>query len=129
VPTADTAVDDWTASAGDSYSCVDEVPASDADYIYTDTNADETELALTDWDGAGKTPVLVTAWGRAQESAATGETLNIGVDSNGTDDVTGHVLTSSWRYYDHVMAQDPDGPAAWSDAAIDALLWRVEASI
>ena len=129
-PNADTAVEDWTPSTGvDSYAMVDEVPLSDSDYLYTPNNADETELALTAWDGTGKTPLLVVAWVRAREEAATGEQLNVGIDSNGTDDVTLHTVSDDYRYYDHVMQQNPDGPAAWNEAAIQAALSRIEAVI
>jgi hypothetical protein len=128
-PTADTAQDDWTASAGDSFSCIDEVPRSTADYIYTQTNGHATELDLGAWTETNKTPVLVDAMGAAQQDAATGESLKVGVDSNGIDDTTEYALSTAWKYYHHYMAQDPDGPGAWDDAAIEALKYRVEAVI
>lgn len=129
-PTADTAADDWSKSAGgDAYALVDEVPASGADYLYTDTNAQETELELEDWDDTDKTPLLVTSWGRAYEDAATAESLDIGVDSGGVNDVTQYIMTDAYQYYDHVMEQNPDGPAAWNNASIDALLLRINSVI
>lgn len=129
-PDADTAVDDWSKSVGvDAYAVVDEVPANDADYLFTSNNGDEEELELTDWIGLVKTPVLVTSRARAREDVATGEQLEVGADSGGVEDTTLHTVTDSWRYYDHVMQQDPFGPAAWTNAAIDALLHRLEAVI
>ena len=129
VPTADTAVDDWTPTAGDSYQCVDEKPANDADYIYTDINTDETELDMAAWPETNKTPVLVDAMARSQEDTATAESLKLGVDSGGVDDTTEFQLSTSWIHYHHYMAQNPDGPVAWDDAAIEALKLRVEAVI
>jgi len=129
VPNGDTAVDDWTASAGDSYSCVDEVPTSTSDYIYADTNGDETELDLTDWSGAGKQILGVNAIAWARQDTATGEQLELGVDSNGTDDTDTKQMVDAWTGYTYFLANNPDDSAAWEDADIDALKVRVEAVI
>jgi len=129
-PDADTGVDDWLKSVGgDAYAVVDEIPASNADYLYTDTDAQSTELELTDWDDTDKTPLFVTAWARAYEDAATAESLKVGVDSGGVDDVTEYIMTDAYQYYDHFMDENPDGPAAWDNAAIDALKHRLESVI
>ena len=129
-PNADTAVDDWLKSVGgDAYAVVDEVPPNSTDYLYTDTNAQSTELELTDWDDTDKTPLIVTAWALAYEDAATAESLKVGVDSGGVDDVTEHIMTDAYQYYNHFMDENPDGPAAWDNAAIDALKHRIESVI
>lgn len=128
-PTADTAVDDWTPSSGDNYSTIDETPPSDADYNETNTNAQADELALGDFDGVTYTPVAITAWARAWMLAATGDSLKVGIDSGGVDDVTQSALATAVEYLFHTADQNPDGPAAWDDAAIDALLYRYESVI
>jgi len=128
-PTADTAQDDWTPSAGDNYSTIDETPASDADYNETNINTDADELALEDFDGVTYTPRAVTAWIRARMEGATGDSIKVGVVSNAVESVTEHLLTASYEYYFHTDDENPDGPAAWDDAAIDALLLRYEAVI
>jgi hypothetical protein len=129
VPTADTVVDDWTPTAGDNYSCVDEVPKNDADYVYTTTNGHSDEYELGDFTATNKTIIGVTALARAKQNAATGEQIKIGVDSNGTDDTTTHNLTTNEEYYMHNMALNPDDAGAWEDADIDALKFRLEAVI
>jgi len=129
VPTADTAQDDFTPTAGDNYACVDEVPASDADYVYTDTNTDADEYDVEDFTATNKTIVGVTVLARAKQDTATAESIKVGVDSNGTDDDTQHALTTSWAYYMHNMGDNPDDAAAWEDADIDALKTRIEAVI
>jgi len=130
VPNADTVVDDWTPTGGgDDYADVDNVPASTAQYLWSEVNGEEVELGLANWDGVDKTPVLVTSWAYMKEDDATAESIEVGVDSNGVDDTTTHIATDMWLYESHVMQQDPDGPAAWVDAAIDALLWRAKAVI
>jgi len=129
-PNADTAVEDWTPSTGvDSYAVVDEIPPNTTDYLYTDLDAQETELELADWDDTDKTPLCVTAWARAYEDVATAESLKVGVDSGGVDDVTEHIMTDNYFYYKHFMSQNPDGPAAWNNASIDALKLRVESVV
>jgi hypothetical protein len=132
-PNADTAQDDWTPSAGDNYSTIDEINANlatiDSDYNETNTDAQADELALTDFDGATYVPVAVYAWVRAWELAANGDAIKVGIDSNGVDEVTQHTLATSGVYYGHIATENPDGPAAWDDAAIDALLLRYESVI
>jgi len=125
-PTADTAQDDWTPSVGENYECVDETPENDADYNSTAVSAQADELVLEDFDGSDKTPRAVVAWLRAREESATGESVKVGVDSNGTDETTTHALSTDWEYYFHVADDDPDGDIPWADAAIDALLLRYE---
>ena len=129
-PSADTVVNEWTPStAVDHYTTVDEVPSNITDYLYTDTDGIEEELELENWDGAGKTPVAVTAWARAYEDVATAESLQVGVDSDGVDDVTEYIMTDVYTYYSHFMDENPDGPAAWDNAAINALKLRLESVI
>ena len=129
MPEADTAQDDWTPSAGDNYSTIDEMIPSDVDYNETNVDAQVDELALTGFDGATYVPVAVTAWVRAREEAATGDSIKVGFNSNGTIDVTERILTTAYEYKFHTNDEDPDGPAAWDDAALEALLLRYESVI
>lgn len=128
-PNADTAVDDWTATAGDSYQCVDEKPANDSDYIYSSVNAEATELDLDAFSGTGKVIKGVSVIGRAKEDVATAEQLELGVDSNGTDDTDTKTMTDGFLYYTYFLENNPDDAAPWEDADIDALKVRVEAVI
>lgn len=128
-PSADTAQDDWTPSAGDNYSTIDEVVPVDTDYNEVNTDAQADELALGDFDGVTYNPVAVTAWVRAQMLAATGDSIKVGVDSGGTDDVTESPLSTTWAYYFHTADQNPADAAEWEDADIDALLLRYESVI
>jgi len=128
-PNADIAQDDWTPSAGDNYSTIDETPASDADYNETNTDAQADELAMGDFDGATYDPRATVAWVRAKMLAATGDSIKVGVDSNGTDDTTEHALSTDEEYYFHTNDDNPDDSAAWEDADIDALKLRYESVI
>lgn len=129
-PSADTVVADWTPSTGsDHYATVDETPQSDTDYNETNINAAADELELGDFDGATYTPVAVTAWVRAQMAAATGDSIKIGIDSGGTDEVTQYALSTTWEYYFHTADTNPADAGEWEDADIDALKLRYESVI
>ena len=128
-PNADTIQDDWTPSAGDNYSTIDETPASDADYNVTNVNANADQLALGDFDGVTYTPRATIAWVRARMEGATGDSIKVGIVSNAVASVTESALSTSYEYYFHTNDKNPDGTVAWTDAAIDALLLRYEAVI
>jgi hypothetical protein len=129
-PTADTAVDDFTASAGDSFECVNEKPPNDGtDYISSSTNGHATELDLSDFTGTNKTIMGINVIAKAQEDAATAEQLGLGVDSNGTDSTANRTLTTTWAYYENLIDDNPDDSLEWEDADLDALKVRVEAVI
>jgi hypothetical protein len=130
MPTADTAVDDFTASAGDSFECVNEKPANDdTDYIYSDTNGHETELDLADFDATNKTPIGVNVFCHARQLAGEGQQLKVGVDSGGTDDTGTKNLSTSWAQFVHFLEDNPADSLPWEDADLDALKARVEAVI
>lgn len=128
-PTADTAQDDWTPSAGDNFSTVDETGPSDADYNETNVNGNADELDLGAFDGATYIPKAVTAWARAVNLAATGNSLKVGIDSGGTDAVTETVVGTVAAYYFHTSDANPDDAAEWEDADLEALKLRYEAVI
>jgi hypothetical protein len=130
MPNADTAVDDFTASAGDSWSCVDETgPNDDTDYIYSDVNGHETELDLQNFDATNKTPIGVNVFAHARQLAGEGQQLKVGVDSGGTDDTGTKNLSTSWAQFVHFLEDNPDDSLPWEDADLDALKVRVEAVI
>jgi len=129
-PNADTAQDDWTPSAGaDNYAMVDETPENDAEYNETNTNGHADELALEDFDDTLVTPRAVVAYARARMEGAFGDSLKVGIVSNAVEVTTTHALSTAYEYYTHIADEDPNGPIAWTDAAVDALLLRYEAVI
>lgn len=123
VPDSDDTAE-WTPSAGgDNYALVDEIPPSDADYVTGGSVPTVTDkYTLSDWSGTAKTPQFVVAWARAQKDTAGTIQLDLGVDSNGTEDTTGgEDISTTYEYYDHISVLNPDGDVAWDEAAIDAL--------
>lgn len=129
-PTGDTAQADFTPSTGaDHYALVDERPANDDDYNSTSTTGHADELALSDYDGATYIPRAVTIWVRALMGSPDGDSLKVGLNSNGTVDDTVSALSTQAEYYYHTADNNPDDAAEWDDADIDALLLRYESVI
>lgn len=122
VPDGDDSVE-WTPSTGtDNHDVVNEIPASDSDYITSGSSSEKDVYTLGDWDGAGKTPQFCTAWVRAKKTTASSRQLQHGVDSSGTEELaTLYDLSTSFVFYPYVVEDDPDGGGAFSDAVIDAL--------
>jgi hypothetical protein len=130
VPTADTVVDDWSPNVGpDSYQDVDEVPASDVDYLTSNANGEETELEVDDIVISLGEIALVSSVGRISSIVDGTYSVEIGVDSNGTDDATAFSAYLDWRYYQHAMERNPDGNVPWTAIAVNALKSRIESVI
>jgi len=128
-PSSDSAVD-WTPSgAGDNYEQINQTPASDAAWNYSDVDADKDLLGLTAWDGTDKDPVAVAAWVRARMEDASGDSIVVGIDSNGTESDTTSPIAASYEYYHHIDLVNPDGGGAWDEAAINAALLKYESVI
>jgi hypothetical protein len=83
---------------------------------------------MTAWDGTDKTPVAVAAWVRARTEDATGDSIFIGIDSNGTEDDTECALQTAYEYHHHVAETNPDGAVAWDAAAVNADAWKIGSS-
>ena len=121
----------WSPSAGtDNYAMVDETPQSDSDYNETPTDGNADELDLEDFVGSEGAPVAIMAWVRARQDAGSGDSIKVGVDSGGTDDVSAaQALSDSWQYFTHTLDDNPADSEEWADADIDALKLRYEAVI
>lgn len=124
VPNRDASVA-WTPSAGsDNYALVDEVPPNDADYNIANSDGLLDQLGLTTIDFATleEVPVALMPWVRAQMNEGTGDSITVGLDSNGTAVNTQSALSTAWEYYFHRTAvEDPDGGGQpWDTASANA---------
>lgn len=135
-PTSDTALTEWTPSTGvDNYAMEDETPPNDADYnqaaaIWYYNRRQQDEMTLSALDVTGKTCTGVVAWVRAKMTDGVGDSIDVGIDSNGTDSVATSALSTSWEYYwGNVEEVDPADSAAWTQGKLDALLSRKVAVI
>lgn len=116
---------DWTPSAGgDNYALVDETPASDADYNETSTNGhiDQMELTTIDFAALAETPIALSPWVAAYMYEGTGDSIYVGLDSNGTVAKTSNALgTAATEYYWAFYDEDPDGGGqAWDATSANA---------
>ena len=129
-PSADTATEEWTRSAGaDTWDLINEVPPSDADYIYSELTGDQSIVGLTDWDDTGKTPLFVTTWCRALKDEAAAHQIIL-IDSNGVNtrySLAKDLLTSA-SYIATLLTTAPDG-TVWDNADVDSLQVGVESVI
>lgn len=131
-PNADAGPNQWNPSAATSfhYQLVDEKPASDADFVETSFSGFVEMYDLEDWDNTDKTPVVVVHWSRVSKSSAGGQRIVQRMQSGATLDQSAvKPLFTSPFYINEIHNQDPNGPAAWTDAAIDALEIGQEARI
>lgn len=129
VPTGAGSLANWTASAGSAYQCVDELPASYADYISTDAATLNTkhDLAFGNMTGTFDSIPVVGVYISAKLDAAGSGNVRPYADSNGTTSSgTALALSTSAQVTAHYMALNPDGSAAWTKAAVDALIAGVE---
>lgn len=130
-PSADTALVEWTPSTGaDHYAMEDETPPNDTDYNEAITDGLQDELELSALDITGYTCTGVCAWARAKMTDGVGDSIDVGIDSNGTDSVARSALSTAWEYYwGNVEEVDPADSAAWTQGKLDALLSRKVAVI
>lgn len=120
VPTGDITTQ-WTASAGSRYACIDEVPASDADYISVASNAQRELSDVTDFTGTNKTIVGVMHWLRGKKDPANSQQIKLVEKIGASENVTAALnLTNAYLYYWTISPTKPGG-GAWADADVDGL--------
>jgi len=128
-PNADTAQEDFTPQgAGDQFAEIDEVNTDD-DSTYnessTATDADELDCESIATNVGTIYAVQATVVARKDDAGARG--IKVGVDSNGTDDVSADIpLLTTYAFYDHILDLNPDDSLAWEEADINAAKLRYE---
>ena len=123
---------DFTPSTGsDNSALVDEDEPSGSDYVETTTD-NHVDLYTLENLPAGRTPLFVQGNAYGVESDASG-TASLAIrarssttESNGPDGA--QALDTSSEYRHDYFALDPNGSAAWSESAVNALEMGVEAS-
>lgn len=118
---------DWTPTFGagesDDFEALDENPPDGVSYISSNTNAQKSRFGMTNATGTGLiVAVAPVAVGR-RATPGTGN-VKLLLDSNASPTTPTSLAppTSSYAVLlDKAELQDPDGPAAWSEAAVNAL--------
>lgn len=124
VPTANGTDTGWTPSAGSAYECVDEVPATNADNIYTDVSTTGTKstfihggLTATAY---GSIDCVCVAAKAQLDDTGSGNIRTI-IESNGSYGSGSSVALSVSPLYVHLFQEtDPDTSAAWTKTGVNA---------
>ena len=120
----------WDPSAGANYACVDEIPASDTDYVSTNVTDEIDTYATGNLTGAINSVKCVQLQGRiAYEGTPTPAHVQFGVRSNGTDYFSGDLTPGlTFAAFSRMLEQNPDGPAAWTESTVNAMEIGVKAT-
>lgn len=113
----------WTPSAGNNWECVDEVPYSDSDYIYTNSNDVVDTYALTNMSVSPYSIKCVQAMARAQkEGASTPQNLALVLRQGGTDyPGSDQQILTSFSGHTEMWENDPNTSSAWLEAGVNSL--------
>lgn len=130
VMTGDTAQDDWVPSSGsDAYAMVDEIPPDDADYIYSDTVGDLTEMEIEDLPEEITYIRGLTVWGRMSKADAGNAKVQFGMKSDAAvEDAPERPVTVEPTYWWDQINEDPDSGARWTRASFNAAWVRLTRS-
>lgn len=114
---------EWTPSVGANWECVDELPASDADYVATNANDITDTYQTEDMSGDIASVKCVQIQARAEtEGAPTPTNLKLVARSGGADHLSSSktvpaMVNSLW----HLWEDNPADSAAWEESDVNAL--------
>lgn len=130
VPTGAGNSTNWTASAGNNWECVDEIPANDADYVHTNTNDILDTYTTGDLIGTIESVKCVQVQARAKtDGTPTPTNLKMAVRSGGTDYVSGdNLVPSSEKSFSHIWEDNPADASPWEEADVNAMEIGVKSS-
>jgi hypothetical protein len=113
---------DLIASAGNAWACIDEVPPSDADYVYESTVDKKSTYNLTVLTPTTGVIACINVIMRAKlDAVGTGNIARL-IRSNGVDSQGADVgLDTSPKTIQDIIEIDPSGGGAWTIARVNAL--------
>jgi hypothetical protein len=114
---------DWSPSAGANYECVDEIPADDTDYVYTNTVNLIDLYNVSSLVGEVESVKCIQVQARAKkEGLSTPQNLQLGVKSGITNDFgSSQALESDYKNFAELWEVNPATSSAWTKAEIDDL--------
>lgn len=112
----------WTPSAGNNWDCVEERPASDADYVSSNTVGHLDLYAAGNMSGSIGSVRAVHILARAvKEGAPTPQNLQLSVRSGGTDYFSADkAVPTAYGMLSNIWELNPDGATAWLEATVNA---------
>lgn len=130
-PTGVGTTTEWTPSTGANWSCVDEKPAVDTDYISVNALNKIDTYATGNLGGAiiSVKAVQLQAW-IAYEGAPTPTHVQLGVRSGGGDHFSDNKVpaVSFTGNHSRILNTDPADSAAWTESKVNALEIGVKAT-
>jgi hypothetical protein len=119
----------WTASAGQPYECVDELPPTFTDYIYTDGGVSGTKhdfnFSNLPINPSSIASVSVLAWARLA-AAGSGTVRAYAISGSTTQNGDSKTLDTSGIWVPLHMLTDPNTGLAWTKSSVDALKAGIE---
>ena len=128
-PTADTATEDWSLSAGvNSYALLDEIPLNnDTDYVHSATVGNKDLFDMADLT---TTPVAIdgvqTVLVARKDDAATREVRTNLKNGTTTTNGTTRTMSASYAISSDLYLLNPDTAAAWTPAEINSTQLGIE---
>jgi len=110
-----------TPSSGTNYGCVDEIPASDTDYVSTNVINQTDTYQTTNLPSSVCTVKCMQVQSRMnKDGTPTPQNVNMAVRVNGTDYFSSDIaVPSSYASVSNIWTVNPDDSAAWEKADID----------
>jgi len=130
VPTGAGTTTQWDPSAGSNYACVDELPPSDTDYVYTNTADEIDTYAAGNMTGTIDSIKCVQIQARARkQDSPTPTQLQLVVRSGGSDHVSASkaLPTSFGVPVYNIWELNPADSAAWEEADVNGMEIGVKA--
>jgi len=119
----------WTPSTGgDNYALLDEVPASDSDYVETATNGNQDLYDVNDYQ-QNFALSHIAVWCRCRTLTAGGEIKLLAVSGATTSDQLSSGLGTSIEYLNMILETDPNTGAAWTKSGYNATIFGQEAVV
>jgi len=113
----------WTPSAGDNYDCVNEIPASDTDYVSTNTIDMIDTYAMGNMPSEAVSIKCVSSHFRAKtEGAPTPTKIAPVFRIGGTDYIgTENIISTSFLSYSQVWENNPATSSSWAVNEVNSL--------
>jgi hypothetical protein len=123
LPTGAGATTGWTPSAGANYACVDERPASDADYVSINSNDAVDTYAAGDMAGSISSVKCVQVQSRTEsDGSPTPTNLKLVVRSGGADHLSGDkTVPAGPKSLFNLWETNPADSQAWEEADVNAV--------
>ncbi len=113
----------WTPSAGNNWDCVEEIPASDANYLTTNSNDILDTYQASNLTGAVVSIRCVQVQARSvKEGASTPQNLKLAVRTGGSDYLSGDkAVPVSFKSLFNIWELNPNTSAAWMTSDVDGV--------